>query len=247
MYQVAVSGFTCTRSAYLVLISPSRSAGGWSNIQSAVLFSTAVTCASGVYPNFWTIESGLPSGCASADHSLKCGLRTRTICLVGAYVFHMYGPVPAGGMFTLCGGVLAGSMNANGTESLSRNSGSASVSANLTVLPSTVMPDRSQVFGVFRHASAPWMTLYQEPAFGLSPILKMRLKVALTSLPVSGLPSENLIPGRSLNVQVFPPFVGFGIAWARSGTIFVPSLPLARLNPTRPSCVTISSCHSCRV
>jgi hypothetical protein len=84
MYQVAVSGFTCTRSAYFVLSSPSRSAGGWSNIQSASLFSTAVTCASGVRPNFWTIWSGLPAGCASADHSLKFGLRTSTICFVGA-------------------------------------------------------------------------------------------------------------------------------------------------------------------
>jgi hypothetical protein len=159
----------------------------------------------------------------------------------------MYGPVPAGGIARLCGGVLAGRMNANGTASLSRNSGSASVRANLTVLPSTVMPDRSQVLGVFRHTSAPWMTLYQEPAFGLSPILKMRLNVAFTSLPVSGLPSENLIPGRSLNVQSLPPLVGFGIDSARSGTMIVPSLPLARLKPTRPSWVMISSCHSCRV
>src|SRR5262249_48320557 len=151
------------------------------------------------------IESGLPAGCASADHSLKLGLRTSTICFVGAYVFHMYGPVPAGGMDTLLGGVLAGRMNADGTASLSSHSGSASVRLKVTELPLTLMPDRSHVFGVFRHASAPSMTLYQEPAFGLSPILKMRLKVALTSLPVSGLPSENLIPGRSLNVQVLPP------------------------------------------
>src|SRR5437764_7252645 len=98
-------------------------------------------------------------------------------------------------------------MNANGTASLSRNSGSASVSANLTVSPLTVIPERLQVFGVFRQASAPWITLYQEPAFGLSPILKMRLNVALTSFPVSGVPSENLIPGRSLKVQSLPPFV----------------------------------------
>src|ERR1044072_317951 len=159
----------------------------------------------------------------------------------------MYGPVPGGGMLTLCGGVLAGRMNANGTASLSRNSGSASVRANLTVLPLTVTPDRSQVFGVFRHASAHWIRLYQEPAFGLSPILKMRLKVALTSLPVSGLPSENLMPGRSLNVQSLPPFVGFGIDCATSARIFVPSLPLARFTPTGPSGVVISSCHSCRV
>src|ERR1044072_9696264 len=108
----------------------------------------------------------------------------------------MYGPVPGGGMLTLCGGGLAGRMNANGTASLSRNSGSASVRANLTVLPLTVTPDRSQVFGVFRHASAPWITLYQEPAFGLSPVLKMRLKVALRALPVGGLRSGDLVRGR---------------------------------------------------
>ena len=104
------------------------------------------------------------------------------------------------------------------------------------MLPLTVIPEeRSQVFGVLMHASAPWMTLYQVPAFGLSPILNSRSKVAFTSAPVSVLPFENLIPGRSLNVQVLPPLVGFGIACARSGTIFVPSVPPARLNPTRPS------------
>src|ERR1700745_3969398 len=159
----------------------------------------------------------------------------------------MYGPVPAGGMFTFDGGVLFGRMNANGTASLSRNSGSASVRLNVTLFPSTLMPVRSHVFGVFRQASAPSMTLYQEPAFGLSPILKMRLNVALTSSPVSGVPSENLIPLRSVNVHVLPPLVGLGTDSARSATIFVPSLPLARLKPTRPSCVMIRNCHSCSV
>ena len=119
---------------------------------------------------------------------------------------------------------------------------------NVTVFPLTLMPcERSQEAGVLTHASPPWMTLYQVPAFGLLPILKRRSKVALTSLPVSVLPSENLIPERSLNVQVLPPFVGFGIDSARSGTFFVPGAPPTRLNATRPSCVKIRSCHSCRV
>src|SRR5690242_4862994 len=150
-------------------------------------------------------------------------------------------------MLTFDGGVFFGRMNANGTASLSRNSGSASVRWNVTVSPLTVMPERLQVFGVFRQTSAPWMTLYQEPAFGLSPILKMRLNVAFTSAPVSGAPLENLIPLRSVKAHVLPPLVGFGIDSARSGTIFVPSVPLARLKPTRPSCVMMSSCQSCKV
>src|SRR3954454_2612614 len=151
-------------------------------------------------------------------------------------------------MFTLVAGVLAGRMNANGTASLSSHSGSAVVNLNVTVSPLTVIPDdRSHVFGDLTHASPPWMTLYQVPAFGLLPILNRRSKVALTSAPVSVLPFENLIPGRSLKVQVFPPFVGFGTDCARSGTIFVPSVPSARLNPTRPSWVRIRSCHSCSV
>ena len=86
-------------------------------------------------------------------------------------------------------------MNANGTASLSSHSGSAVVRLNVTVSPLTLMPcDRLQVFGDLTHASPPWMTLYQEPAFGLFPILKSRSKVALTSFPVSVLPFENLIP-----------------------------------------------------
>ena len=118
----------------------------------------------------------------------------------------------------------------------------------MTVSPLTVMPcERSQVLGVLMQASAPWMTLYQVPAFGLLPILKSRSKVALTSLPVSVWPFENLIPERSLNVHVLPPFVGFGIDSARSGTSFVPALPPARLKATSPSWVKISHCHSCRV
>ena len=88
-YHTAVSGLTWTRAAYFVLSSFNRSAGGWSNIQSAWLFSTAVTWASGVRPNFWTIVSGLPSGCASFDHSLKNVLRTSFICLSGAYWIHL--------------------------------------------------------------------------------------------------------------------------------------------------------------
>ena len=118
----------------------------------------------------------------------------------------------------------------------------------MTVLPLTTIPfERLQVFGVLTHASPPWMTLYQVPAFGLLPILKRRSKVALTSLPVSVWPFENLIPDRSLKAHVFPPLVGFGIDSARSGTIFPPSAPLTRLKATRPSCETIRSCHSCNV
>src|SRR5206468_4503847 len=217
---VDVSGLTCTRLEYFAeLSSPSRSAGGWSKIQSAWPFWTAVTSASTVRPNFSTIESGFPSGCASFDHSLKLGFRTSLICLFGAYCFHMYGPVPGGGMSTFFVGVEAGRMNAKGTASLSRNSGSAVVRWNVTSFPLTTMPfERSHDAGVLTHASPPWMTLYQVPAFGLLPILKRRSKVANTSLPVSVCPFENLIPERSLKAQVLPPFVGFGIDSARSGT-----------------------------
>src|ERR671936_2883448 len=107
-------------------------------------------------------------------------------------------------MFTFFAGVLAGRMKANGTASLSRNSGSAVVRWKVTSFPLTTMPfERSHVFGVLTHASPPWITLYQVPAFGLLPILKRRSKVAKTSFPVSVLPLENLIPERSLKVQVF--------------------------------------------
>ena len=41
--------------------------------------------------------------------------------------------------------------------------------------------------------------------------------------------------------------VGLGTSVARSGTICVPSAPPTRLNPTRPSWVMMSHCHSCRV
>ena len=50
-YQNAVSGLTCTWLAYFVPISPSRSAGGASSVQSAWPFSIAVICASTVRPN----------------------------------------------------------------------------------------------------------------------------------------------------------------------------------------------------
>src|SRR4026209_619321 len=106
-------------------------------------------------------------------------------------------------MFTFFAGVLDGRMNANGTASLSRNSGSAVVRWNVTWSPLTTIPlERSHVLGVLMHASAPWMTLYQVPAFGLLPILKRRSKVDFTSGPSSVEPSENLIPFRSVNVQV---------------------------------------------
>src|SRR5262245_1276017 len=151
-------------------------------------------------------------------------------------------------MFTFVSGVSFGRMNANGTASLSSHSGSAVVRLKVTLLPLTTTPlFRVQVFGVLMHASAPWMTLYQVPAFGLFPILNRRSKVALTSAPVRGSPFENLIPLRSVNVQVLPSFVGFGIDVTRSGTFFVPSEPPTRLKAIRPSCVKISHCHTCSV
>src|SRR6266567_1704704 len=117
-------------------------------------------------------------------------------------------------MFRFFAGVSAGRMYANGTESLSRNSGSPLVRWNVIVSPLTTTPfDRSHVFGVLTQASPPTMTLYQLPALGLLPILKRRSNVALTSL----------------NVHVLPLSVGFGIAVARSGTFFVPSVPPTRL------------------
>src|SRR5947208_12114047 len=123
---VAVRVWMCTWLACLLLSSLSRSAGIWSELarKSAWPFSTCVTSDSTLRPNFWTIVSGLPAGCASFDHSLKYGLRTTFICLVGAYWTHLYGPVPAGGMFTCDAGVLAGSANVNGIASCCRNSGS---------------------------------------------------------------------------------------------------------------------------
>src|SRR4051812_33863691 len=240
----------CTWFVYFVESSLRRSDGiaSETEIQSAWFCSTCVTSASTLRPKRSSIASGLPVGCASFDHSLKNGLRTTFICLFGSYWVHLYGPVPAGGMSRFLAGVSAGRTNANGIASLSRNSGSAVVRWNVIWLPLTTTPwERSHDFGVLTHASAPSMTLYQLPAFGLSPILNRRSKVAFTSAPVSVLPFENLIPFRSLKAQVLPPFVGFGTDCARSATSFVPSLPPARLNPTRPSCVRISSCHSCSV
>ena len=107
--------------------------------------------------------------------------------------------------------------------------------------------ERSQVFGVLTHASPPSIALYQVPAFGLSPILNRRSKVALTSWPVTVLPLENLIPGRRVNWYVRPLSVGVGTVVARSGTSVEPSAPLVRLKPTSPSWVMIRNCHSCSV
>src|SRR3954462_9375888 len=106
---------------------------------------------------------------------------------------------------------------------------------------------RLQLFGALTHASPPTMTLYQVPAFGLWPILNRRSNVYLTSLAFSSLPFENLIPLRTVKSHVLPPFVGLGTSVARSATIFVPSVPPARLKPTSPSWLRISSCHSCSV
>src|SRR5581483_4884684 len=202
-----------TSFGYFVLSSLSRSAGIWSEfaMKSAWFCSTCVTSDSTLRPNFWTIVSGTPAGCASFDHTWKYGFRTIFISLFGAYSTHLYGPVPAGGILRLCAGVFAGRMNANGSASWSRNSGSATARWKVTLFPLTTIPfERSHVFGVFTQASPPSIALYQAPAFGLSPILKRRSKVALTSLPVSVWPFENLIPERSVNVHVLPSSVGFG-------------------------------------
>src|SRR2546423_5329025 len=113
-------------------------------------------------------------------------------------------------------------MNANGTAILSRNSGSPCVRLNVTVpfASLTITPwSRLQVFGVFTQASPPTITLYQEPAFGLWPILNSLRKVYLTSLGFNSLPFENLIPFRIVNGNVLPPSVGSGPEVARSGTI----------------------------
>src|SRR5262249_14920030 len=160
------------------------------------------------------------------------------------------GPVPGGGICTSWFGVPVGRMNANGTASLSRNSGSPRVRWNVTVPfeSSAITPwSRLQVSGALTHASPPTITLYQDPAFGLCLILNRRRNVYLTSLGFSSLPFENLIPLRMVKEYVLPPSVGFGTDVARSGTIFVPSLPAARLNPTSPSWEKIRSCHSCSV
>src|SRR3954454_4976329 len=170
-------------------------------IQSAWFCSTCVTSASTLRPKRSSIASGLPVGCACLDHSLKNGLRTTLICLFGSYWVHLYGPVPAGGMSRFLAGVSAGRTNSNGIASLSSNSGSAVVRWNVIWLPLTTTPwERSHDFGILTHASAPSMTLYQLPAFGLSPILNRRSNVALTSLAVTVLPSENFMFGRRVNV-----------------------------------------------
>ena len=56
-YQNAVSGFTCAWSAYLLPTSANRSAGRSSKTQSAWPFCTAVTAASTVWPNWYSIRS----------------------------------------------------------------------------------------------------------------------------------------------------------------------------------------------
>ncbi len=63
----------------------------------------------------------------------------------------------------------------------------------------------------------------------------MRLKEAATSVGVTVLPFENLIPFRRVNTQVLPPFVGVGRFWARSGTTWNAASPPAFLKPSSPS------------
>src|SRR5204863_7647645 len=101
---------------------------------------------------------------------------------------------------------------------LARNSGSPVVRWKVTVpfASSATTPWlRSHVAGVFRHLSAPTITLYQVPAFGLWPILNRRSNVYLTSLGFSSLPFENLIPLRMWKTQVLPPSCAFGTSVAR--------------------------------
>src|SRR5438270_4268030 len=151
-------------------------------------------------------------------------------------------------MLRFLSGVSAGKMAAKGSAIWSRNSGSGRARWKVIVLPLMTIPcDRSQDFGVFTQASPPLIALYQEPAFGLSPILNSRSKVALTSCGVTVLPLEDLIPERGVNVYVNPSEVVFGIAVARSGTSVFPPAPPTRLNAIRPSCVMIRNCHSWRV
>src|SRR5581483_6903951 len=136
-------------------------------------------------------------------------------------------------MLRFFAGVDAGTMNANGTPSLSRNSGSPCVRWKVIFEPLIVIPlSRLHDFGFFTQASPPTITLYHVPAFGLSPILKRRTNVAFTCCGVTVWPFENLMPDRSVNVYVLPPFVGFGTDVARSGTIFVPAAPAACAKPT---------------
>src|SRR3954454_11578183 len=228
MYSVCSSGLTCSCFGYFELSSGRRSAGIVSVLatQSDWPFSTCVTSAWTLRPKRCSMTSGRPAGCASFDHSLKKGLRSTFIAVVGLYSVHLYGPVPGGGMSTCLVGVSAGRMKANGSASCWRNSGSPFERWNVTWLPLTTIPfDRSQLFGVLTHASPPAMTLYHVPAFGLSPILNRRSKVAFTSAPVTVLPFENLIPSRRVNVYVLPLSVGVGTSVARSATIFVPSAP----------------------
>ena len=83
-----------------------------------------------------------------------------------------------------------------------RNSESGAVRLMVTVLAAssaTTPPSSVQVAGVFRQASAPTMTLKKEPEVGLE-TLKMRWKEATTSSTSRSLPSENLMPLRSLKV-----------------------------------------------
>ena len=81
--------------------------------------------------------------------------------MFGSYDFHMYGPVPGGtSFFRFLGDVLPGTTYANGSASLSRNSGSEAVRWIVSVyaLSSATTPcDRSQLFAL--HLSAPTIPL----------------------------------------------------------------------------------------
>src|SRR4051812_20467140 len=213
MYSVCSSGLTCSCFGYLELSSGSRSAGIVSVLatQSDWPFSTCVTSAWTLRPKRCSMTSGRPAGWASFDHSLKKGLRSTFIAVVGLYSVHLYGPVPGGGMSTCLVGVSAGRMKANGSASCWRNSGSPFERWNVTWLPLTTMPfDRSQLFGVLTHASPPAMTLYHLPALGLSPILTGRRKSASPPRRVPALRFENWSRRGGLKFSVLP----LSVAWA---------------------------------
>src|SRR5579859_2402389 len=130
-YQSAVSVFTCTWLAYFGLLSwLSWSDGIWSpsNTSLALPFSTWVTSSETCNPYFSMISFGYPAGCAAALHTWKYGLRTSTASVFGLYDFHMYGPVPGGTLLPVSFIVVpAGTTSANGSASLSMNSGSGAV------------------------------------------------------------------------------------------------------------------------
>ena len=73
--------------------------------------------------------------------------------------------------------------------------------------------------------------------------LKIRLYEAATSLGLTVLPFENLIPLRILNTHRLPPFVGVGRFCEMSGTTVNASFAPAFLKASSPSYVAWYSCQ----